>query len=174
VLAAIATAYVQGVRYDDIRAGLLSFFPSPSMTPGRLNLIRVNGARLLIDYAHNAAAVEGLMDLVKQLPARRRIGVLAAPGDRRDDDIRAVGRLAGSLDHVVVKEDDDRRGRERGEVAALIIEGLRASGVPDERIEVVHSELEALDRALSLLEANDLAVVLADDVNGVLEHVRGS
>jgi cyanophycin synthetase len=33
ILAAIATAYVQGVRYDDIRAGLLSFFPSPSMTP---------------------------------------------------------------------------------------------------------------------------------------------
>ncbi len=41
ILAAIATAYVQGVRYDTIRAGLLSFFPSPSMTPGRLNLLRV-------------------------------------------------------------------------------------------------------------------------------------
>jgi cyanophycin synthetase len=173
VLAAIATAYVQGVRYDDIRAGLLSFFPSPSMTPGRLNLIRVNGARLLIDYAHNAAAVQGLMDLVQQLPARRRIGVLAAPGDRRDEDIRAVGRLAGSLDHLVVKEDDDRRGRERGEAASLIIEGLRESGVPDERIEVVHSEIEAIERAVSLLEANDLAVVLADDVRGVLERVRG-
>jgi cyanophycin synthetase len=173
VLAAIATAYVQGVRYDDIRAGLLSFFPSPSMTPGRLNLIRVNGARLLIDYAHNAAAVEGLMELVHQLPARRRIGVLAAPGDRRDEDLRAVGRLAGSLDHVIVKEDHDRRGRERGAVASLIIEGLRESGLPDERIEVVHSEIDAVERAVSLIETNDLAVVLADDVWGVLELVRG-
>jgi cyanophycin synthetase len=173
VLAAIATAYVQGVRYDDIRAGLLSFFPSPSMTPGRLNLIRMNGARLLIDYAHNPAAVQGLMELVQQLPARRRIGVLAAPGDRRDEDIRALGRLAGSLDHVVVKEDDDRRGRRRGEVATLLIEGLRAAGVPDERVEVVHSEIEAVERAVALLGTNDLAVVLADDVRGVLEHVRG-
>jgi cyanophycin synthetase len=173
ILAAIATAYVQGVRYDDIRAGLLSFFPSPSMTPGRLNLIRMNGARLLIDYAHNAAAVEGLMELVHQLPARRRIGVLAAPGDRRDEDIRAVGRLAGSLDHLIVKEDEDRRGRETGEAASLIIEGLRQSGVPDERIEVVHSELDAVERAVSLLETNDLAVVLADDVRAVLERVRG-
>jgi cyanophycin synthetase len=143
------------------------------MTPGRLNLIRMNGARLLIDYAHNAAAVQGLMELVQQLPARRRIGVLAAPGDRRDEDIRAVGRLAGSLDHVVVKEDDDRRGRRRGEVAALLIEGLREAGMPDERVEVVHSEIEAVERAVSLLGTNDLAVVLADDVRGVLEHVRG-
>jgi cyanophycin synthetase len=172
ILAAIATAYVQGVRYDDIRAGLLSFFPSPSMTPGRLNLIRVNGARLLIDYAHNAAAVEGLMELVDKLPARGRIGVLAAPGDRRDEDIRAVGRLGGSLDYVIVKEDADRRGRDPGEVASLIIEGLRESGVPDERIEIVLPELAAVERAMSLLETNDVAVVLVDDVRGVLERVR--
>jgi cyanophycin synthetase len=113
------------------------------------------------------------MELVQQLPARRRIGVLAAPGDRRDEDIRAVGRLAGSLDHVVVKEDDDRRGRQRGEVASLLIDGLREAGLPDERVEVVHSEIEAVERAIALLGTNDLAVVLADDVRGVLEHVRG-
>ena len=172
ILAAIATAYVQGVRYDDIRAGLLSFFPSPSMTPGRLNLIRVRGGRLLIDYAHNAAAVEGLMELVRELPARRRIGVLAAPGDRRDEDIRAVGRLAAGLDHVIVKEDEDRRGRDPGETAALIVEGLRDGGTPSERIEVITSEIEALERAVALLESNDLAVVLTDDVGGVLERAR--
>jgi cyanophycin synthetase len=172
VLAAIATAYVQGVRYDDIRAGLLSFFPSPSMTPGRLNLIRIRGARLLVDYAHNPAAVQGLMELVHELPARRRIGVLAAPGDRRDEDIRAVGRLAARLDHVIVKEDDDTRGRVPGATAELVIEGLRAGGLSVDRIEIVPSELDAVQRAVSLLEANDLAVVLADDVRGVLDKVR--
>jgi cyanophycin synthetase len=172
ILAAIATAYVQGVRYDDIRAGLLSFFPSPSMTPGRLNLIRIRGARLLIDYAHNPAAVQGLMELVRELPARRRIGVVAAPGDRRDDDIRAVGRLVAPLDYIIVKEDTDRRGRLPGATAELLIEGLREKGVGMDRIEVVHSELDAVERAVSLLETNDLAVVLADDVPAVLEKVR--
>ncbi|HKP73978.1 MAG TPA: cyanophycin synthetase, partial [Longimicrobiaceae bacterium] len=88
ILAAIATAYVQGVRYDTIRAGLLSFFPSPSMTPGRLNILRIGDARVLVDYAHNPAAVKGLMEMVMAIPARRRIGVVAAPGDRRDEDIR--------------------------------------------------------------------------------------
>src|SRR5213078_4812469 len=82
ILAAIASAYVQGMRYDDIRAGLLSFFPSPALTPGRLNLIRLrSGARAVVDYAHNAAAIEGLLEFVAELPARRRIGVITVPGD---------------------------------------------------------------------------------------------
>src|SRR4029079_4222969 len=83
ILAAIATAYVQGMRYDDIRAGLLSFFPSPSLTPGRLNLMRVPKGRVLVDYAHNPAAIRGLVDFVHTVDANRRIGVVAAPGDRR-------------------------------------------------------------------------------------------
>jgi cyanophycin synthetase len=172
ILAAIATAYVQGVRYDDIRAGLLSFFPSPSMTPGRLNLIRVRGARLLLDYAHNAAAVQGLMEMVRELPARRRIGVLAAPGDRRDDDIRALGRMGAGLDYVIVKEDADRRGRAAGETADLIIQGLHEVGLSSRQIDVVHSELDAIDRAVSLLEPDDIGVVLVDDVRGVLEKIQ--
>ena len=39
-----------------------------------------------------------------------------------------------------------------------------------DRIEIVHAELEAVDRAVSMLETNDLAVVLADDVPRRLER----
>jgi cyanophycin synthetase len=174
VLAAIATAYVQGMRYDDIRAGLLSFFPSPALTPGRLNLLRVGrgGARVLVDYAHNAAAVAGLMDFVQHVEARRRIGVIAVPGDRRDDDVRAVGRLAAGLDRVIVKEDDDPRGRQRGEIAELLIAGLVEGGLPRDRVEVVHEELAAVDRLLAELDDGDLGIVLADDVRAVLDRLR--
>ena len=172
ILAAIATAYVQGVRYDTIRAGLLSFFPSPSMTPGRLNLLRVGEARVLVDYAHNAAAVAGLMDMVANIPAKRRIGVVTAPGDRRDEDIREVGRLSAGLDRVIVKEDEDLRGRSNGEVAGLVIEGLREGGMHGDQIEVVRTEEEAVQRAVSELGEGDLAVVLVDDVPGVLTLVR--
>jgi cyanophycin synthetase len=172
VLAAIATAYVQGVRYDTIRAGLLSFFPSPSMTPGRLNLLRVGKARVLVDYAHNQAAVEGLLELALNLPAVRRIGVVAVPGDRRDEDIRGVGRLAAGLDRVIVKEDPDRRGREDGEIARLMVEGLREGGMDEERIEVILDEREAVDRALSEVGDGELALILADDVPGVLAQLH--
>jgi cyanophycin synthetase len=173
ILAAIATAYVQGIRYDDIRAGLLSFFPSPALTPGRLNLMRVGRGRLLVDYAHNAAAVAGLMEFVSALDTGKRVGVVTAPGDRRDHDIRELGRLAAALDHVIIKEDSDRRGRAPGEIAALVRDGLVSGGLAAEHIEVVTDELEAVERAIALLDDRDIAVILADDVPVVLEHLRG-
>jgi len=172
ILAAIATAYVQGMRYDDIRAGLLSFFPSPSLTPGRLNLMRVPKGRVIVDYAHNPAAIRGLLDFVHSVDANRRIGVVAAPGDRRDEDLRKVGRLAANLDYVVVKEDAYLRGREHGHVAELIVEGLRDGGMKDDQYETIYSEREAIDHAMELMKDNDLVVILADDVAGTLEAVR--
>lgn len=172
ILAAIATAYVQGVRYDDIRAGLLSFFPSPSMTPGRLNVLRVHGTRVLVDYAHNPAAVTGLMEMVMELPAEHRVGVLAVPGDRRDADVRELGRLAAAFDRVVLKEDSDPRGRDPGEIAALLRQGLVSGGLDDTRIDTVLAEIDAIDRALSITTERDIVVVLADKVGDVLTHLQ--
>src|SRR4051812_21641539 len=172
ILAAIAAAFVQGMRYEDIRSGLLSFFPSPSLTPGRLNLLRIRQGQVLVDYAHNPAAVEGLMDLVRRMPGHRRIGVVPAPGDRRDEDLRAVGRRCAGLDHVILKEDNDRRGRAPGEIAHVIGEGLAEVGIGPDRIETVYSEPEAVARAVEQIRDRDLVVVLADDVPGVLEQLR--
>jgi len=172
ILAAIATAYVQGMRYDDIRAGLLSFFPSPSLTPGRLNLMRVPKGKVIVDYAHNAAAISGLIDLVQNVDANRRIGVVAGPGDRRDEDLREVGRLASQLDYVIVKEDDDTRGREPGAAAQLIVDGLMDGGMENNQYETIISELEAIERAMSQMRDNDLVVILADDVSRSLEAVQ--
>jgi cyanophycin synthetase len=172
ILAAIAAAYVQGVRYDDIRAGLMSFFPSPSMTPGRLNVLRVHGARVLVDYAHNVAAVAGLLELVEAMPAHRRIGVITAPGDRRDEDLRELGRLCATLDYVVIKEDVDSRGRDPGEIAACIREGVLQGGLPADQMDIIPPEKAAIDRAIQLAGENDVVVILADKVTDVLAHVE--
>jgi cyanophycin synthetase len=172
ILAAIAAAYVQGMRYEDIRSGLLSFFPSPALTPGRLNLLRFRQGQVLVDYAHNPAAVEGLMDLVRRMPAQRRVGVVTAPGDRRDEDLRAVGRRCAGLDRVILKEDDNRRGRAPGEIARVIGEGLAEVGIAAEQVETVYSEHEAVAHAVDQIGAGDLIVVLVDDVPAVLEQLR--
>jgi cyanophycin synthetase len=172
VLAAIAATYVQGMRWEDIRAALLSFLPSPALTPGRLNLVRLRGGTVLVDYAHNPVAVHGLVELASSLGVRRRIGVLAVPGDRRDEDIRAVGEACAGLDRVVLKEDANLRGRRPGEVAALLEEGLLAGGMRADAIETVFAESEAVTRALQLMEERDLVLVLAEDVRAVLDQVR--
>jgi cyanophycin synthetase len=172
ILAAILAAYVQGMRYDDIRAGLLSFFPSPSLTPGRLNLLRFGNGRVLVDYAHNPAAIAGLMEFVHGLDANRRIGILTAPGDRRDEDLRAVGRLAAKLDKVILREDKYRRGRALGETARFIREGLLEGGMREDQMETIYDEKLALATALGAMQENDLVFVLADEVPAVLEQVR--
>ena len=171
ILAAILAAYVQGMRYDDIRAGLLSFFPSPSLTPGRLNLVRVGAGRVLVDYAHNPAAIAGLLEFVAGLDANRRIGIITAPGDRRDEDLLTVGRLSARLDHVIVRDDKYRRGRPPGEISRLLAQGLREGGLSEAHIDVVHDEEDALAHAMSYMKENDLIFILADDVPRVLEQV---
>jgi cyanophycin synthetase len=172
ILAAILAAYVQGMRYDDIRAGLLSFFPSPALTPGRLNLIRVGAGRVLIDYAHNPAAIGGLIEFISGLDANRRIGIITAPGDRRDEDLRTVGRISAKLDHVILRDDKHRRGRAPGEISKLIAEGLREGGMSDEHIDIVLNERDALQHGMDYMKENDLLFILADDVNEVLDHVK--
>ena len=172
ILAAIASAYVQGMRYDDIRAGLLSFFPSPTLTPGRLNLIRLtNGGRVILDYAHNPAAISGLVDMAMRMPAGRRIACVTAPGDRRDEDIRDAGRLCARFDHVIIKEDKDRRGRAPGEIAGLVREGLLEKGFPEEEIEIVPDEPAAIEHGISLLTKDTMLVLFADKVPEALAIV---
>jgi cyanophycin synthetase len=174
ILAAILAAYVQGMRYDEIRGGLLTFIPSPAMIPGRLNLIRVGEGNVLVDYAHNAAAVSGLIDFAMRLPAVRHIGVIASPGDRRDEDIQRLGKLTSGLDHVIIREDCDRRGRPEGEAAALLRAGLLEGGMTEDRIEIVPDELDAVDRAASMIRKGDLVIVLADHVESVVKRLGAS
>lgn len=173
VLAATAAAFAQGVAPEVIRNGLLSFIPSGSLMPGRLNMISTARGRVLVDYAHNAAAITGLMDFVHRLEARQRIGVIGAPGDRRDEDLRELGRLCGSLDHVFVKEVAKyRRGRPPGDTSRLIAEGLVRGGLAAEHIEIVDDEPGAVARALHLMQKGDLVIILADDHEKVREQLR--
>ena len=103
----------------------------------------------------------------------RRIGVLAAPGDRRDEDIRATGAAAApAFDLILLREDDDLRGRAPGEMGELLRAGLLAAGFPAERIvPEVYGEEEAVRRALEMAGAGDLVVIFGDDVHEVWEQI---
>jgi cyanophycin synthetase len=104
--------------------------------------------------------------------ANRRIGVIAAPGDRRDQDLREIGRIVSSLDYVIVKEDEWLRGREKGTTAHLIIDGLIAGGMQENQIKTIYSEPEAIAHAMTQMKDNDLVVILADHVSESLDTIR--
>ena len=165
-LFAAAMAYSMHVKLDDIRNGLQTFDSSFFQVPGRMNVFDEHPFKVILDYGHNPAAVQTMVDLVHSLPLEgRRIVVLASPGDRRDQDVREIGRIAaGSFDLYICRQDDRRRGREDGEVPGLLRASLLEHGVPEDRIEVIPDEREAMDRALEVAGPGDLVLFFADAV----------
>jgi cyanophycin synthetase len=196
-MAAAAAAHVAGAHLHDIRQGLRSFTTSVYQAPGRLNLFDLDGVRVLIDYAHNAAGLETVGDFVERMTAdvssgeqpggaswtaNLRVAVVATAGDRRDEDIRELGRVAARyFDDVIVREDHNPRGRAKGETADLILQGVReAIAVGQGRAghaEVVLDEMEATRRALDRSRPGDLVVLCVDyatDVYRELESRTGA
>ena len=126
VLAAAAAAWRLGVPLELVRIGLESFSSGTSGSPGRFNLLAINGGTIVVDYGHNLPALEQMCVAIAPLPHRRRIAVYSAAGDRRDEDLLAQGRLLGEMfDRVVIYEDAYIRGRQPGEITRLLSEGIR-------------------------------------------------
>jgi cyanophycin synthetase len=164
-LAAAAVAFSMGATLEHIRQGLRTFTTSFFQAPGRCNIFDEHPFRVIVDYGHNPAAMEKMTELVKSLRKRRAIGVLQAAGDRRDVDIQSIGRIAGrAFDVIIAKEDDIRRGRPIGVVSSLLAAGAKEGGVKPENVFEISNEAEAVERALSLAERDDLVVIFADDI----------
>ena len=162
---ATAMAFCFGVDLDNIRHGLRTFDTSYFQAPGRTNVFDEHPFKVILDYAHNPAAISAICDLSDRLDvAGRRIIVMSMPGDRRDQDVfDAAQAIAGHFDHYICKADDNRRGRGTDEIPQMLREGLMQNGVDDAAISVVPDEVEAVDRGLNLAAEGDLLVILGDD-----------
>lgn len=182
-MAAAAAAYCAGAHLGDIRGGLRSFTPSYYSAPGRMNLTEVRGIKVIVDYCHNAPAMIALGDFVDRffdddsvLERPQRIGVIATAGDRRDQDMVDLGREAAKhFDLIIVREDDRLRGRQRGETAALIVQGARqgqAEGGRVKRIETVLDEIESTRVAVEWANPGDLVVVCVDRARAVWDELQ--
>ncbi len=162
---AAALAYNMNISLEDIRQGLRTFDSTFFQAPGRMNIYDEHPFRVILDYAHNPAAVKAICGLVDRLDVEgRRIVVLAAPGDRRDEDIRDIADVAADhFDHFICRCDDNRRGRGPDEVAVMLKNKLLESGISADQIEVVPDEQEATARALELAVSGDLVLILGDN-----------
>jgi len=157
---AAALAYSLGKSLDDIRHGLRSFNTTIFQAPGRMNVFDEHPFRVILDYGDR-------LDVTG-----RRICVLAAPGDRRDEDIRAIADAAnGHYDHYICRADDRRRGRGEEEVPKMLAEQLSAGGVDAAAIEIVSDEVLSVEKALDMAKEGDLVVLFADDISRTWNQV---
>ncbi len=172
-LAASAMAWSLGIPVTEIRRALQGFSSSVEENPGRLNVVG-DGLpyQVVVDYAHNEAALRAVSDFVVRQPHRRSIAVLMSAGDRRDEDIRNMGRIAAeSFDVLIAKEHGSRRGRAVGDQARLMMEGARSAGMGAESIFQAMSDDSAVELAFQLAEPGDIVLLCVEDAKGILDRV---
>ncbi len=163
---AAGMAYALGKTLDQIRTGLRTFDNSFFQSPGRMNVFDEHGFRVILDYGHNEAAVEAMVDLVDRLkPRGQRIVGVTCPGDRRDEDVAAIAaKVAGHFDTYICHRDDDPRDRRPDEIPELMKAALIANGVSPDAITIVEEESKSLEVALSLAEPDDLVLFFCEGI----------
>ena len=174
-LGAIGLAAAAGLPVDAIAEGLRSL----TSNLGRAVSMELGGVKILLDYAHNPHGMTAIVDLARQLPGNRRLLVLGQAGDRDNEAIRELARAAWRLrpDRIIVKELPEMlRGRNPGEVPAVLRDELLRLGAAPESVTIASSELEGIREALTWSKPGDLLVLLAhtqrDDVLALLHHLR--
>ena len=172
---AAALAFSMGKTLEQIRHGLQTFNASIFQAPGRMNVFDEHPFRVILDYGHNAAAIASISQLVSRLEVGgRRICVLAAPGDRRDEDIRAIAdNAAGHFDDYICKADDNRRGRGLDEVPEMLRVQLQEAGVSAKNIKVIPDEVDAVAASLEMARDGDLVVIFGDNIERCWNQVAG-
>ncbi len=167
-LGAAAVAWSIGISDDAIACGLTGFDAFDN--PGRGQLVTLSsGVSVLTDFGHNPAAFDAVFALARSLRTEGSSLIVATmqAGDRDD---AALGRQASAIARatparaVVFESPHLLRGRAPGETAAVIARELRAGGVP--RVDVVETEVEALDAMLVEAKSGDL-VVIAPNIDRV-------
>ncbi len=173
-LAACLTAFVQGMNVEHIRAALRTFKASTQQTPGRMNLFNLGRYHVLVDYAHNPAGYTAVGSFVQNWTGPT-IGVVGGPGDRRDQDLIELGKLSATFfDRIIVKEDDDNRGRAWGDTAELIVQGIeQVTTATDEPVphSIMLNEAEAIEWALDHAPDNGLVTIFPDNVSRAISLI---
>ncbi len=171
-MASSLATFLWGFKVEDIRGALETFVPSPALTPGRMNLFNFKNFRFLVDYAHNPDGLRGLGQYVKAQHASRKTGVISGTGDRRDDDIREVGRLCAEMfDNIVICQEKYLRGRTYEEITRLLCEGIQQIH-PNQPVLITDKAEVAWQHITSDIIDNELITIISDSINDAFGTVK--
>jgi cyanophycin synthetase len=172
---AAALAYSMDKELEQIRHGLRTFDSTFFQAPGRMNQYDEHAFKVILDYGHNPAAIKVVCQTIDRFEVNgKKTVVLAAPGDRRDEDIRAIAaEAAGHFDHYILKADDNRRGRDDREVPLMLQQQLIESGVKEEQTQIVSDETLAIETGLQEAQEGDLLLIFGDDITRCWKQIIG-
>ncbi len=162
-LAAAAAGLAVGLPPRSVSKGLRTFVLDPKKNPGRTNLFSLNRRLLVLDYAHNEAGMDGLVEILQGLrPAGREIWLaIGTAGDRTDDILQGFAvRAALGADHLAIAElPKYLRGRPREDVVDQLRRGAARAGKHD--VPVYPDEMRALRAMLKRSAPGDVVGITA-------------
>ena len=172
VLPAVLTAYIRGFTIDDMKVALETFMPSPSQTPGRLNLFKFKEFSIILDYAHNPAGMRALKQFTDNLEASYKVCIIAGIGDRRIEDNNEIGSIAAEMaDEIIIRQDKRLRGKTEEELIKMLDDGIKAQN-PNKKTTIIPSEKDAILYAVKNAKKGSLIILCSDVVPDALELVK--
>ncbi len=171
-LAAIGGALALGVAHEVIVERASNFFPDIGNVPTRFNVIEKDGATVVVDFGHNPDALRAVIEALDTFPQKRRVAAYSSAGDRRDEDIRLMGEMLGNaFDRVILYEDTDLYKRAKGDIIALMREGL-AKGTRVAEIEEIEGGLNAFKHAWTTVQPGELMLAQAHTADPTVEYLK--
>jgi cyanophycin synthetase len=169
----LASYLFRNIKVEDIRLALQTFIPSPVQTPGRLNLFHFRHFNFLVDFAHNPAGLQLLCDFVSKLEGSPKVGIISGTGDRRDEDIRELGRISARyFDEIIIRQDKNLRGRSAEEIMDLLIEGINETKPKEIPVTVIPNERDAITHAYKNASPGSLVTIMCDVVPDALDFIK--
>ena len=133
----------------------------------------VNGVNVILDYGHNIDGYKVVIESLKNLGFKNITGIIGVPGDRDLNTMTEVGRISGEFfDSIVIKEDKDLRGKDKGEVARIINEGVLSSSRKDLKVKIILSEEEALRESLKLAKKGETIIMFFEDYEPLYDIIN--
>lgn len=175
VIAAVLSQSDIKVDIKTVRSALSKFKSSTDDNPGRMNLIKFSGFNVMLDYAHNLGGYRSAINAIKEMPAKRKVAVIKAAGNRPDKVIKKIGEMAGKyFDKIYIKDPSAKKikSRSKGEVAQLLKQGVMAAGMNEENIEVVLDEKTCIKKALADSQPGDLLSIFGHDIRLISQIIK--
>jgi UDP-N-acetylmuramoyl-L-alanyl-D-glutamate--2,6-diaminopimelate ligase len=171
-LAAAGIGLAAGLQLAEIAPGIESW----KGAPGRMEFIREGQQfTVVVDFAHAAASLRRVLDLLRSRARGRIITVFGCIGEREKDRRFPMGEAAAAGADYTILTDDNPYSEDRMAIIREIAEGLQAAGkreghdyaiVPDRREAISQALSMAVDEDVVLLagKGHETEVHLADSV----------
>ena len=171
VLPALLAASISDFPTKTIRTALLSFIPSPTMTPGRMNVFEFKNFRLMIDYVHNTDGYIQMKKFMEQVSATKKTGIISATGNRRVKDIKNIGRHSAHMFDEIIIRHGDNRGRTTEELSTMLSDGIREIN-SNIKVSIISNEIESIQYAINNAQIGEFIFVCVDDIQNTLAYVK--